>query len=235
MELAKILLEPEPMRETVRTGEIFPDPNLVWNIDHLDYFIDIEMKSWKEHSKQLSTLLEDVSEFKASELLLDEFNVRYYLKSLFSVTTYYIACFNALDKLTTQLQKINTHNKFDVRKPKPVVDANFHAKAKFIRDKSFVHQDSEKLDNIMDKRTAMFWSPNISHKTDSPPTPEDYVFGDGKWHIEVNGIRTEAEIDITVKGLSSFADTAKTQILIRKQRIVEFYTAIKRSRANKQS
>ena len=202
MELAKVLLDSEPMRETFRTGETFPDPNLIWNIDHLDYFIDIEIKSWKEHSKQLNKLLEDISEVEASELLFDEFNVRYYLKSLFSVATF---------------------------------DDNFHAKAKFIRDKSFAHQDSEKLDNIMDKRTATFWSPTISHKADAPATPEDYIFGGGKWHIEVDGVRTETEIDITVKGFNSFADKAKKQILIRKQRIAEFYNSIKSSKSNKQS
>ena len=235
MELAKVLLDSEPMRETFRTGETFPDPNLIWNIDHLDYLIDIEIKSWKEHSKQLNKLLEDISEVEASELLFDEFNVRYYLKSLFSVATFYIACSSALDKLTTQLQKVNAYNKFGVRKPKLDIDDNFHAKAKFIRDKSFAHQDSEKLDNIMDKRTAMFWSPTISHKADAPATPEDYIFGGGKWHIEVDGVRTETEIDITVKGFNSFADKAKKQILIRKQRIAEFYNSIKSSKSNKQS
>jgi len=231
VELSEFLLGERELKEWTREGELIPDPNLIWNIDHLASFIQMELDSWKMHCEIVDNRLAVTSEVMCSFILYEKENVRFYIKSLFDIATYYVACIQALDKLLTQLYKLSSkYYRLKVKKPKLEIDQLFHAKAQFIRDKSFIHQNSEQISNPMDKRAAMSWTPNISYKSGDKPTCENYKFGDGKWWVKVNGIKTETEIDISTNGLVEFATKAQEQIEIRKSRVVHYYNEIKENK-----
>lgn len=232
MELAEVLLGDELLKLMTEKGELFPDPNLVWNIDHIISFIQMEIEHWDKHCSLIDAEILAKPSVFSSHILFDNLNVRVYLKALFDIATYYVACYQAIDKLMTQLYKLNYHFKSKLKKPKLEIDNQFHAKAQLIRDKSFIHQDSEKLLNSMDKRTAMSWFPTISHKNDETPSCEHYQFGGGKWWVMVNGIKTETEIDIVIHGLRDFSHTALEQLEYRKDRLLDYFEQLKTNQPN---
>lgn len=228
MELSEALLGEEELKVWTSEGELVPDPNLIWNIDHLASFVQMELDSWKIHCERVNNRLFETSEMMCSFVLYEKENVRFYIKSLFDIATYYVACIQALDKLLTQLYKLSSkYYKLKVKKPKLEINKMFHEKAQLIRDKSFIHQYSEKMSNPMDKRAAMSWTPNLSYKSGSKPSCENYKFGDGKWWVKVDGVKTETEIDISINGLAEFATNAQEQIDIRKSRVICYYNEIK--------
>ena len=231
MELSKKLLDDESLKAWNAKGELLPDPNLIWNIDHLVSFIELELDLWKNHCIKTEEEIKDIHDaIKYTELLKDA-NLRVYIKTLFDISTYYIACVQALERLISQLYKISTeHYQLKVKKPKFEPNNIFHDKVQFIRDKSFIHQDSSKVANTMDKRAAMSWTPTITHKNDEVPSCESYQFGGGKWWVKVNGVKTESEIDISISGITEFAKTALEQLEIRKSRVVVYYEEIKHNK-----
>ncbi len=231
MELSKNLLGDESLKVWTAKGELLPDPNLIWNIDHLVGFIQIELEQWKRHCIETEEQLKGAPDFiKGSELLKDT-NVRIYTKTLFDISTYYIACVQALERLISQLYKISTeYYQLRVKKPKLEINKIFHEKAQFIRDKSFIHQDSSQVSNPMDKRVAMSWTPTISYESGKAPDCESYEFGGGKWWVKVNETKTESKIDISISGVVSFATTALEQIELRKSRVVAYYEQIKHNK-----
>ncbi len=231
MELSEMLLEYGNLKEYTADGELLPDPNLIWNIDHMTSFILMELDAWHEHRALFEERVQDaVDVMKIVELLKQE-NVRFYIKSLFNVATYYIACTHALEKLVSQLNKLSTrYYKLRVKKPKLKIDEYFHAKTQFIRDKSFIHQDSEYIKNPMNKRVSMSWLPTVSHLSDKSPTCENYEFGSGKWYVVIDGSRKESDIDILITGFNEFATTAIEQINIRKDRVVNYYKEIEHAK-----
>lgn len=228
MELSKLLLKEGALREYTSDGELLPDPNLIFNIDHLASFIQMEIDSWRDHSHKINKILSESNELNYFSILFEETNVRVYIKSLFNLTTYYVACTKALEKLMRQLYKLSTeHYSLHLKKPKFENDKIFQEKIQFLRDKSFIHQDSEKVENLMDKRLAMSWMPTLSYLTGQKPTCESYVFGSGKWMVQVNGIKKESEKDIAVIGFMSFSMKAQEQIELNKIKIVNYYSDIK--------
>lgn len=230
VELSELLLSEDGFKEWNYKGEILPDPNLILNIDHLASFVQMEQESWILHCKSVNSELSKASEPMDALILFETKNIRFYLKSLFDIATYYIACIQATDKLLTQLYKLSTeYYELRIKKPKLEIDAVFHNKAQFIRDKSFIHQNSEKITNPMDKKTAMSWTPSLSCKSGTRPNCENYEFGNSKWWVKVNGIKTETEIDISITDLMEFASKASEQIEIRKIRIINYYNEIKQS------
>ena len=232
MELSKLLIGENSLREMTSGGELLPDPNLIYNIDHLSSFIQMELEAWNKHSKELANQLLQSPDVFGFALLLKEENARIYVKALFNVATYYMACVQALEKLIAQLYKISTiHYELKVKKPKLAIDEVFHRKAQFVREKSFVHQNSEQIKNPMDKRTAMSWTPTIFQNKGESLNCENYQFGSGKWCVEINGSKTETEIDITIKGLVEFSEKSQEQIEIRKLRVVNYYNEIKHNKA----
>jgi hypothetical protein len=232
VELSELLLSDDGLKEWNHKGEHIPDPNLIWNIDHLASFIQMELDSWVLHCKRTDSDLSEITGPMDALILLKTKNIRLYLKSLFDVATYYIACVQAIDKLLTQIYRLSTqYYQLRIKKPKLEIDTMFHNKAQFIRDKSFIHQNSEKIANPMDKRTAMSWTPNLSFKSGVKPNCENYKFGDGKWWVKVNGVKTETEIDISITGLVDFASKASEQIEIRKLRIISYYNEIKHKKS----
>lgn len=236
VELSKLLLGEESLKELTCNGELLPDPNLIWNIDHLNSFIQMELNAWQEHCEKVNNKLSEDPDTMSTAVLFKDENVRFYIKSLFDVSTYYIACVQALEKLITQLYKLSSqYYKLSVKKPKLEIDKQFHEKAQFIRDKSFIHQNSEQISNPMNKRSAMSWFPMLSHKSGEKPTCENYQFGASKWWVKINGIKTETEIDISISGLNEFAKKAQDQIEIRKSRIVCYYNEIKHNKALKRN
>ncbi|TKB58523.1 hypothetical protein [Ferrimonas aestuarii] len=127
-----------------------------------------------------------------------------------------------------QMYRINNQYRFGLKKPKlkDKVDMNFHNKVKFIRDKSFIHQDSKEISNPMDKRTAMDWTLRVSSKQGSSTTCESYRFGDGGWFVEVNGLRTQSSIDIQVTGFSDFCNKAIEQLNVRRKRASGYFQSL---------
>ena len=232
MELSKLLIGDEAIRELTIDGEALPDPNLISNIDHMTNFILMELDSWEVHSNRIEQKLHEISyQLKLAELFKDE-NVRLYIKSLFDIAVYYIACVQALDRLMSQLEKLSSeYLKLKIKKPKLEIDKLFHSKAQLVRDKSFIHQDSNRMSSPVDKRVAMSWMPTVSHKNDESPNCESYIFGQGKWWIKVNGIKKTSEIDICISGIKEFATKALEQIEVRKTRVVSYYFSIRHNKS----
>lgn len=223
MNLEKEMLGENQIREFNERGELLPDPHLIFNIDHIFAFLEIELIQWKEHKARVENSL-NVSDIAGStKIMFDDFNRRFYLKSLLSTCTYYLACVEAIEKLMNQMYRINNQNGYKLKKPKLPHDKCFHEKAKFIRNKSFIHQDSNEIPNPMDKRVAMDWNVLLSRKIDEPLGCEDYQFGHGGWWVEVNGVKTESHVDLKVSGFSSFCNTAIEQLNIRKQRAIGYF------------
>jgi len=210
MKLSDVMLDNDPIKVWNAKGELLPDPNLIRNIDHLECFIEVEIEDWVAHSRLIDSQLESESYPLCVQALLSDKNVIRYVKTLFDITTYYVACAEALEKLMAQLFRVSSdHYGLRLKKPKIKIDKAFHEKAKIIRNISFIHQDSKDTPNPMDKRMAMSWWPTINSKIGVKPTCSDYVFGGGKWWVKVNGVKTETEIDILVEDLLNYANSAR--------------------------
>ena len=54
MELEQTLLGENALRLTMEDGQVLPDPNLIWNIDHMVGFIRMEMKTWESHVNSIN-------------------------------------------------------------------------------------------------------------------------------------------------------------------------------------
>lgn len=225
MILSDSMLKGSQLRIVNELGELFPDPNLISNIDHMSAFVDIELECWLVHSRKIDLELKSSNEIQSTVIVFDELNTRIYLKSLLSVCTYYIACVEAIEKLMKQMYRINMQHRCGLKKPKlqDKVDVEFHKKVRSIRNKSFIHQDSTEIPNPMDKRTAMDWNVTTSKKSGELSSCEDYCFGSCSWWVEVNGVKTEASIDIKVAGFSDFCTIAIEQLNIRKKRARDYF------------
>lgn len=230
MKLSDVMLADDSIKAWNSKGELLPDPNLVRNIEYIESFIDLEIEEWSGHARIIDAQVASEVYPQCVGVLFRDENVIRYLKTLFGVSTYYVACAEAMDRLTTQLYKISTkHYDLHVKKPKLNVDKVYHEKVKLIRNLSFIHQDSKETSNPMDKRSAMSWLPTLSSKAGVKPTSRDYVFGGGKWWVTINGIKTETEIDITVPDLSEYINNAKAQLFIRRNSLIGYYLDIKDS------
>ncbi|WP_223669918.1 hypothetical protein [Kangiella shandongensis] len=245
MELESELLGNNQIRFFTSEGKLLPDPNLIWNIDHFIAFIEITINNWDKHSIAINREIKkkalcDSSWFTFKGKISDEkiyrdttlnkrINERIYLSSIFSIATYYITTHAAIEKLHSQLGKICQINQYNVKKPNLRWDSTFHNKVKTIRHISFIHQDSDKEQNLMNIRSAMSWSPSISFKSNEIPTTEDYIFSPVKWHQTVNGERTETTIDIKVHGFTKFAHTALKTLEKNKVILSDYFYQIKDS------
>ncbi|HGS5726975.1 hypothetical protein PO80_09320 [Vibrio parahaemolyticus] len=223
MNLVNEMLGENQIREFNDQGELLPDPHLIFNIDHIFAFLEIELIQWEAHKARVESSLNASDIAGSTKIMFDDCNRRFYLKSLLSTCTYYVACVEAIDKLMNQMYRINNQNGYKLKKPKLLHDKCFHEKAKFIRNKSFIHQDSNEIPNPMDKRVAMDWNVLLSGKIGEPLGCEDYQFGHGGWWVEVNGVKTESSVDLKVSGFSSFCNAAIEQLNIRKQRAIGYF------------
>jgi len=227
MKLSEVMLNDDPIKTWNAKGELLPDPNLIRNIDYLECFIELEIEEWGVHCRTIDEQLEAKSYPICIQLLLSDKNVIKYLKALFDIIVYYMACSEALEKLMAQLFRVSVdHYGLRLKKPKLKLDQAFHEKTKIIRNISFIHQDSKDTSNPMDKRLAMSWWPTLSSKIGVKPTCRDYVFGGGKWWVKVNGVKTETEIDILVEDLFEYSTRCREQLSIRKNRLLEYYREI---------
>ena len=225
MELEQTLLGNNQLKITKPDGQILPDPNLIWNIDHMIGFIQMELDAWKVHVRSVNAEISQAAT-PPSVILLKKQNVRIYIKSLFNVATYYISCVRALEQLIKQLHDIKKETGSKA-KPEPInVNEIFHEKTLKFRDKSFIHQNSTKITNEMDKRTLMFWSPELTCLTNESPNCESYLFGNSQWNFESNGTHSETELNIEIRGFTDFASTALHELDIRKKRVEKYFMAL---------
>ncbi|GAA4346045.1 hypothetical protein [Kangiella taiwanensis] len=238
MELESKLLGCNQIKLFTREGKLLPDPNLIWNIDHLIAFIQITINSWDKHSEAVNHEIKHKAQHDSSWInfkgksadkklyrdttLNQKINERVYISSIFSVATYYITTFEAMEKLHNQLKTICQLQRYNIKKPKLYKNKHFHQKIKTIRNISFIHQDSTDEKNPMNIRTAMYWTPSISFKSNEIPTTEDYIFALGKWHQTINEEKTVTNIDIKIRGFTKFADTA-LEILEKNKSILSDY------------
>ncbi|OBP14411.1 hypothetical protein A5320_11585 [Rheinheimera sp. SA_1] len=230
MELADVMFGDNNLTMQTQFGELLPDPNLIQNIDHLISFIAVELKNWSEHSAVLSEKLSTEPSHIRASYLMESSNVRFYIKALFNVSTYYVTCEDAITKLNTQLQILNKHYQLNQRKPKIDDKSDFHTKVKLIRNCSFIHQNTTtftgQTDNIkgqMEKRKAMSWFPSLNWSAEEEPSCESYEFGTSNWYTSINGSKYESSIEISVHGFSQFAKSAIENLENKKVKLIEFY------------
>lgn len=228
IELFNVFFGEEKINIFTESGKVLPDPNLIINIDNFLSFIYMEIESWKKHSSAVGMESYSLNNFEMAAKLLDEKNIRFYIKSVFNVSTYYVACYDALDKLKKQINLVNSKIEYPGRVRKFNKDDNLHNKIKYIRDKSFIHQDSEKINNEMNKRVVMSWTPTLSCSSDRVPNCEDYELFGGRWYVVINGNKTVSDIDITINGFLSFAESAANQLENYKETLIDYFVEIKK-------
>lgn len=202
------LINSEPrLRITDSTGFVYPDPNLIFNIDHLISFIKLELDTWKEQSEQFRSRYGDQDKYLQSHHLCSNEHIRKHMKCLFSVSVFYITAFDAIDQLTSQLNYINRTLGTKIKKPSDNIDKVFFNKVKYVRDICFIHQNSSKEGNVANKRTAMTWTPTIKGQIDKDIDYSNYVFPGGNWYIKTNGIRLDSDLDIEVENLNEYTES----------------------------
>ncbi|MFA9276163.1 MAG: hypothetical protein ACEQSE_14970 [Candidatus Aquirickettsiella gammari] len=232
MELEQTLLGQNAFRLTMENGQVLPDPNLIWNIDHMVGFIHIERKAWESHVKLVNLTISE-SNTSPSIILLKKENVRVYMKGLFNVATYYITCVYALENLIKQLNKIKKITHCNSKPERLNENRDFHEKILKLRDKSFIHQDSNMVANEMNKRALMFWSPELVCANDESPNCESYTFGNSKWFIDCDGNKTETDLDIEIHGFTTFVDTVLSELDVRIKRIENYFLALQEELSKK--
>ncbi|MGR5129069.1 hypothetical protein [Photobacterium swingsii] len=209
--------------ECLHDNNVIPDHNLVYNIDHMIGFIELDLIYWQSHSERLEGELTDVSDIYRSGVLLKETNVRVFLKVLFNVVTCYIAAFDALEQLLHQLQRLNVHCNARISKPKLDKKNELYLRAKYIRNFSYIHQYSKNETCPLNRSAAMNWNIVISKPIEQVSNCDCYSFGE--WGVKSES--GESNLDIGVINLRTFIGDLLFQLNKAKEDLVCFNREIK--------
>ncbi|OED44891.1 hypothetical protein ACH42_06365 [Endozoicomonas sp. (ex Bugula neritina AB1)] len=213
-------------RITMSNGEVFPDPNLLNNIESLIDFIEITIFNWESHVEQVNRNIKGLGEHEKAIVLFEKRHVNIYTKTLFDICTYYISCYEAIKQLDYQLNQINKTTR--AKKEKDEFDYVLYEKVLYLRDRSFIHQNSTKEKNLANKRIAMNWTPTMSGKIGEPISCNSYKFGILKSWIKINDEKIVHDKDFEIHDLNSFAQDMKSQLQSKFERSIAFYINIKK-------